>query len=53
MPSIVHNCPYTTNKVVDNTIGTVNIFKKYYTDDKASQSLIADGEAPQLLWTDL
>ena len=48
-PSTVHNYPRTANKVVDNTIGAVNIFKKQYTDDKASQSLIADGEAPWLL----
>ena len=53
MPNTVHNCPRTANKVVDNTISAVNIFKKQYTDNKASQSLIANGEAPQLLWTDL
>ena len=27
-PSTVRNCPHTTNKVVDNTISAVNIFKK-------------------------
>ena len=27
-PSIVHNCPRTANKVVDNTISAVNVFKK-------------------------
>ena len=42
----VYNCPRTASKVVDNIIGTVNVFKKQYTDDKASQLLIADGEAP-------
>ena len=36
IPSIIYNCPHTANKVVDNTIGTVNVFKKQYTDDKAS-----------------
>ena len=36
IPSIVYNCPHTANKVVDNTINTVNIFKKQYTDNKAS-----------------
>ena len=49
MPSTVHNYPYTTNKVVDNTIGTVNVFKKQHTDNKAFQSLVADNKAPQLL----
>ena len=43
--SIVHNCPYTASEVVDNTIGIVNVFKKQCTDDKASQLLVADGEA--------
>ena len=43
---IVRNCPRTTSKVVDNTINTVNVFKRQCTDDKASQSLVADGEAP-------
>ena len=46
MPSTVHNCPRTASKVVDNTIGAVNVFKKQYTDDKASQSLVADGKVP-------
>ena len=45
MPSIVRNCPCTASEVVDNTIGTVNIFKKQRTDDKTSQSLVADSEA--------
>ena len=45
-PSIVHNCPCTTNKVVDNIISTVNLFKKQYTNNKAFQSLIADSKAP-------
>jgi hypothetical protein len=44
-PSTVRNCPRTASEVVDNTIGTVNVFKKQRTDDKASQSLVADGEA--------
>ena len=43
--SIVHNYPYTASKVVDNTISVVNIFKKQCINNKASQSLIADGEA--------
>ena len=47
--SIVHNCPYTASEVVNNTINIINIFKKQYTDNKVSQSLVADGEAPQLL----
>ena len=45
MPSIVHNCPYTASEVVDNTISAVNIFKKQYTDNKASQSLVVNGKA--------
>ena len=36
MPNIVYNCPHTASKVVDNTIGAVNIFKKQYTNNKAS-----------------
>ena len=36
MPSIVYNYPCTASKVVDNTISTVNIFKKQYTDNKVS-----------------
>ena len=48
-PSTVRNCPHTTNEVVDNTISAVNIFKKQHTDNKASQSLITDSKAPQLL----
>ena len=44
-PSTVHNCPRTANKVVDNTINAVNIFKKQYTDNKASQSLVIDSKA--------
>jgi hypothetical protein len=43
---IVCNCPCTASEVVDNTINTVNIFKKQYTDNKASQLLIADSEVP-------
>ena len=46
MPGIVRNCPYTTSEVVDNTIGAVNVFKKQYTNNKVSQSLVADSEAP-------
>ena len=46
IPSTVYNCSCTASEVVDNTISAVNIFKKQYTDNKASQSLIADGEAP-------
>ena len=46
VPGTVRNCPRTANEVVDNTIGTINVFKKQYTDDKASQLLVADGEAP-------
>jgi hypothetical protein len=34
--NIVYNCPHTTSEIVDNTISTVNIFKKQYTDNKAS-----------------
>ena len=34
-PSIVPNCPYTTSKVVDNTISVVNVFKKQRTNNKA------------------
>ena len=45
-PSIIHNCPYTASKVVDNTISTANIFKKQYTHNKTSQLLIADSETP-------
>ena len=45
-PSIVCNCPCTISEVVDNTISAVNIFKKQYIDNKASQSLIADSKAP-------
>ena len=44
-PSTVHNYPYTASKVVDNIISTVNIFKKQYTDNKASQSLIVNSKA--------
>ena len=43
--SIIHNCPYTASKVVDNTINAVNIFKRQYINNKASQSLVVDGEA--------
>ena len=43
---IIHNCPHTASEVVDNTISAVNIFKRQYTDNKASQSLVADSEAP-------
>ena len=50
---IVHNCPYTASEVVNNTIGVVNVFKKQRTDNKASQSLVVDGKAPQLLQIDL
>ena len=46
MPSTVCICPYTTSKVVDNTISVINVFKKQRTDNKMSQSLIADSEAP-------
>ena len=28
MPGIVRNCPRTASKIVDNTIGAVNVFKK-------------------------
>ena len=35
-PSTVPNCPRTASKVVDNTIGIVNIFKKQRTNNKAS-----------------
>jgi hypothetical protein len=45
-PSTVPNCPRTASEVVDNTIGVVNVFKKQRTDNKASQLLAADGEAP-------
>ena len=34
--SIIHNCPHTASEVVDNTTSTVNVFKRQYTDDKAS-----------------
>ena len=44
IPNIVYNCPHTASKVVDNIIGTVNIFKKQYTDNKVSQSLITDNK---------
>ena len=44
-PSTIYNCPRTANKVVDNTIGIINIFKKQYTDNKASQSLVANSKA--------
>jgi hypothetical protein len=53
VPSIVHNCSRTTSEVVDNTIYIVNVFKKQCTDNKISQSLVADGAAPQSLRTDL
>ena len=53
IPNIVYNCPCTASKVVDNIIGTVNIFKKQYTDNKASQSLVTDNKAFQLLQIDL
>ena len=36
MPGIVRNYPYTTSKVVDNTISVVNVFKKQRTNNKAS-----------------
>ena len=42
---IVRNCPYTASEVVDNTISAVNVFKKQYTNNKASQSLITNGKA--------
>ena len=42
--SIVHNCPYTASEVVDNTISTVNVFKRQYIDNKPSQLLVVDGE---------
>ena len=45
IPNIIYNCPHTANEVVDNTISTVNIFKKQYTDDKASQSLVVNSKA--------
>ena len=45
-PSTVPNCPHTTSEVVDNTISTVNVFKKQRIDNKASQSLAADSKAP-------
>ena len=35
-PSIVHNCPYTTSEVVDNTISVVDVFKKQRSNSKAS-----------------
>ena len=44
MPNIVYNCPHTTSKVVDNIISAVNVFKKQYTNNKASQSLIIDSK---------
>ena len=44
-PSTVYNCPYTASKVVDNTISTVNVFKKQRTNNKASQLLVADSKA--------
>ena len=44
--SIVHNCPRTASEVVDNTTNVVNVFKRQRTDDKASQSLIVNSEAP-------
>ena len=44
--SIVRNCPYTASEVVDNTISTVNIFKRQYINNKASQSLVTDNKAP-------
>ena len=46
IPSIVYNYPCTTSEVVDNIISAVNIFKKQCTNNKASQSLVADDEAP-------
>ena len=52
-PNTVRNCPRAASEVVDNTIGTVNVFKKQRTNNRASQLLVADGEAPQLLRTDL
>ena len=45
-PGTVRNCPCTASEVVDNTISAVNVFKKQHTDNKASQSLVVDGEAP-------
>ena len=45
-PSTVPNYPRTASEVVDNTISIVNVFKKQCTDDKASQLLVADSEAP-------
>jgi hypothetical protein len=44
--STVYNCPCTASEVVDNTIGAVNVFKKQYTDGKASQLLVVDSKAP-------
>jgi hypothetical protein len=35
-PSIVHNCPYTTSEVVDNTISIVDVFKKQRSNSKAA-----------------
>ena len=43
---IVRNYPRTTSEVVDNIIGIVNIFKRQCINNKASQSLVADGKAP-------
>jgi hypothetical protein len=45
VPSTVYNYPRTASRVVNNTIGAVNVFKKRCTDDKVSQSLVTDGEA--------
>jgi hypothetical protein len=42
---MVYNCPHTANKVVDNTISTVNVFKKQYTNNRAPQPLVADNKA--------
>ena len=42
----VRNCPRTASEAVDNIIGVINVFKKQYTDDKASQLLVIDGKAP-------
>ena len=46
MPSIVRNYPHTTSEVVDNIISIINVFKKQYTNNKASQLLVTDGKAP-------
>ena len=48
-PSIVYNCPYTASKIADNTISVVNLFKKKYINNKASQLLVADNKDFYLL----